>query len=316
MKDSFGLFAGGDPAPVSLKSQHWKGILDGLLFTYTQTLVYRNIQNEPLEISYRFPMSWNTVLTDFSAEVNGVVLNARPISTKVTEFKNKKAPEADGMPLMLKCSDDSDGVCTADLGSLKPGEEVKLMLSFAKVVRFEHGNVSISIPANTEGCSSNGREEEFLSLRTDDDVSAVHYPASAEFEIRGPAADAAVTCPDHYAKFSKKEGALYASILCVAPYRDITLLCEGVAPFADAKFARKADGTVASLVTSVYKPDVVSQTGSLRLRILVDGSGSMEGAPIFQAKTAVLNVLGKLKDGDEITFSYFGESCISKSFPM
>jgi Ca-activated chloride channel family protein len=311
MIDSFGLLAGGRPAPFSLKSLHWKGTLDGLLFTYTVTQLYKNTTETPLEISYSFPMSWNSVLTDFAAEINGEVLHAEPMRKKDAEARYEKALEKGDLPLMLECSDPANGVCTANLGCLKPGEEVKLLLTFAQVLRFELGRVRISIPTVVgDRYSADGRQGALLPHQNVTQNVLANYPASAEIEICGPVADSSVTCSNHIASFEKKDGVLTVRIAQATPNRDITLLCEGVVPFADAKFAKKTDGTAASLITSVYKPETAASKKALRLKILADCSGSMNGIPIYQAKAALRDLMEELREEDEITFSRFGSGCV------
>lgn len=111
-------------ANIPLKSIQWKGEVDGPLFRYQSVQNYENSTDDTIEISYSFPLPYGkSVITSFSAEINGVVRHACALLKKKAEETYEDAMESGDSPVMLKIEEQD--FCTASLGNLRPGERPK-----------------------------------------------------------------------------------------------------------------------------------------------------------------------------------------------
>ena len=121
MKSNIGLeneFGGS----VSLNSVHIEGKLEGLLLTMQVSQCYRNDNDETIEATYTFPAGWGANLLGFSVTLNGKQMQAIALAKKKAEENYEKAITDGDTPVMLEKS--PLGLYTANLGNLKPNEEV------------------------------------------------------------------------------------------------------------------------------------------------------------------------------------------------
>ncbi len=302
----FGLFdAQGSADTTTLTSLSWIGRIDGLLMTWTAAQRYRNTSRSEIEVVYTFPLAWSTVVTEFAAVVNGSRLVARPLERPAAEAVYEKAIGDGDTPLMLECSDPSNGVATANLGNLRPGDEVELRISFARVLTLMDETVRADIPTVVAPrYSGRGGQGGLLPHERVVTSLAADYPASARITVSGPLARARIECQNHRTAVRQTPaGELEISIPQCAPDRDLALLFTGVAPFGEAVFAEK-DGKAAGLVTTILPRR--NEAGAAHVRVLVDCSGSMCGLSIQKAREAVAALASSLRPEDTLTLTAFG----------
>ena len=133
----------GAPAPV-LTGVTASGRLNGVLFDLALRQTYRNASDRNLEVVYTFPLPCQAVLLAFASELNGERKEGVITAKREAERQYEEALLKGDAPVMLEALD--GGLYTANLGNLKPGDEIVLEVRFAQLLAFEQGRLRLTIP--------------------------------------------------------------------------------------------------------------------------------------------------------------------------
>ena len=133
-----------DAAPPVLTSVQANGRLDAVLFELTLRQTYRNQSAQVLEVVYTFPLPHQSVLLGFASELNGERQDGTIVAKREAERQYEEALADGDAPVMLEAV--ADGMHTANIGNLKPGDEIVLEVRFAQLLAFEQGRLRVAIP--------------------------------------------------------------------------------------------------------------------------------------------------------------------------
>ena len=133
-----------DGQAVTLKSVHIEGRLAGLMLVMKSRQAYRNDGKSNLETVYTFPVPWGATLLALNAEIAGHRLAGTVLEKKQATERYEQAIDAGDTPIMVEQS--APGLYTANLGNLQPGEEAVIEIEHAQLLRFEQGQIRITIP--------------------------------------------------------------------------------------------------------------------------------------------------------------------------
>ena len=197
----------GGACPISLKSLEWNIKAHDLFVTCLARQHYRNESKETLEIVYSFPLSWNCAVTGFGAVLNGERLVAKAFEKRIAEEKYESHLEKGDKPMMLEV-DQKLGICTANLGNMKPGDEVTLEITWAKMAVWDSGTVRIMVPSMVdERYDRHGGQGGLLPHQQVEGNFLAEYPCKVRYELSGILADGTVSMPSHTCKVSHETGA-------------------------------------------------------------------------------------------------------------
>ena len=144
MKNDYPSLVTADGNSVVLRSVHAKGRLDGVLLSMTLRQVFRNDRTANLEVTYTFPLAWGAVLLELEATLGGKRMAGQVMARREARERYEDAVEKGDAPVMVEKA--SGGVFSASLGSLKPGEEAVIELTYAQLLSFEQGRIRLVVP--------------------------------------------------------------------------------------------------------------------------------------------------------------------------
>jgi Ca-activated chloride channel family protein len=297
-----------DGQAVSLKSVHIEGRLDGLMLTMKSRQTYRNTAKVNLETVYTFPLPWGETLMALRAEIDGHRLAGTVMEKTQAMARYEQAIDDGDTPIMVERS--ARGLYTANLGNLKPGEEAVIEIEHAQLLRFEQGQIRITVPTTVAPRYGDAHAAGGLAAHESVDASMlVEYPLTLQILLTGDAARAAVHSPSHaIATTARDDGTLVSATHGAFLDRDLVVLIEGLASLS---FATVVPDGEAFAVLASFCPDMAPQArDALRLSVLVDCSGSMGGDSIGSARKALHEVLKELAPADCITYSRFGSDVV------
>jgi len=300
-----GLFSSKGKA-MSLQSVKAEGRLSGLLLDMTVRQTYRNDTRKTLETVYTFPLAWGAVLLDLNVEIAGKRLEGVVLERKEAEERYEEAISEGDSPVMLEKS--SDGLYTANLGNLKPGEEAVIEFRFAQLLRYEQGRIRLSVP--TTIAPRYGDAEIDGGIKPHEAVESdilVEYPFELTLTLASDVAKGVVESPSHTIQTRCQGDELVVSMTRNAFLdRDFVLTVDGLEGRSMAAIAQDGEHHV---VLASFCPKVAEAAPSaINLKILVDCSGSMAGDSIESAKQALHQVLAELDPADRISYSRFGSN--------
>ena len=297
-----------DGNQVALKGVHVEGQLEGLLLTMKLRQQYRNNTGRNLETVYTFPLAFGATLLGLNVEIGGRRLHGTVIGAPEARVRYEAALEDGDTPVMVEKA--SDGLFTANLGNLMPGESVVIELEYAQLLRFEQGRIRLTVPTVIAQRYGDPQAKGRLKPHETADVDLLaEYAFSLRLRLLGAIARAQVSCPSHRISTAlTNDGVDVVLERGGLLDRDFILTLENLWGFSCA--TRAADGTQIAVLAS-FCPDLGPQTPQpVALKVLVDCSGSMAGDSIESAKRALHDILQQLSKDDYFAYSRFGSTVV------
>ncbi len=289
---------------ATLQSVQIEGRLDGLLLSMTTRQHYKNTGKTNLEAVYTFPLPYGATLLGLNAEIDGHRLQGTVLEKKQATQRYEKAIDDGDTPVMVERSD--SGLYTANLGNLQAGETAVIEIEYAQLLRFEQGQIRITVP--TTVAPRYGDSHKSGGLAAHEGVEAnllVEYPLTVKITLTGEMAQAAVQSPSHAVALSRENDAMVVKLADGAFLdRDFVLLLQGLQGKSFVTVA--PDGDQFAVLAS-FCPTLTEQAAQpLVLKMLVDCSGSMGGDSIAAAKVAMHEIMKEMTEQDWISYSRFG----------
>ena len=285
-----------------------KGSVDGLLFELGVEQRYRNPSATNIEAVYTFPLPSGAVLLDFDVTLGDKLLTGVVVERKAAEKQYEDAIDKGDTAIMLERA--GDGLCTVNLGNLMAGEEATIRYRYAQLLRFEHGSVRLTVPtviAPRYGDPAQGGLQPHQAPVTD---LAVEYPFALSLELRGAIATGTIASPSHQiATACTKDGVTVTLARTAWLDRDFVLTASGLPAQSLATVAKDGDGYVALASFCADVPKDADEL-PLRLKLVVDCSGSMNGDSIEAAKRALHRIFAGLTPADRFSFTRFGSNVV------
>jgi len=304
--------------PVVLQSVRAEGRLEGMLLSMSLRQTFRNDTRANIEVTYTFPLAWGAVLLGLAATLGGKRMAGQVVARQEARKQYEDAVEKGDAPIMVEQA--QGGVFSASLGSLRPGEEAVIELSYAQLLSFEQGRVRLVVPTTIAPRYGNAVTEGGLAP---DQTAApdllAEYPFGLSLTLTGAWAKAHVNSPTHPIRQQpQKDGDQDLLTIDLQRHawldRDFVLLLEGLAgqSFAIAgPDAFSGEGHTAVILSDCPRfptPPQEAPATPLCLKILVDCSGSMAGQSMELAREALGELTHNLCATDLVAFSRFGSS--------
>lgn len=311
---------------VVLRSVHAHGRLEGLLMSMTLRQVFRNDQSKNLEVTYTFPLAWGAVLLGLEATIGEKRMTGLVMARREARERYEEAIEKGDAPIMVEKA--QGGVFSASLGSLKPGEEAVVEITYAQLLSFEQDRIRLVVPTTIAPRYGDAVKQAGLQP---DQVAAPDLLAEHRFglsvTITGSLAQARIGSPTHSVTQQRHQDArgdtgveagvdagveaVTVSLQAQARLdRDFVLLLEGLEgrSFAIAGPDNRSGESHQALIASYCPALPTTSPAPLRLKILVDCSGSMAGQSMEQARGALRPLAAQLMPQDQVSYTRFGST--------
>lgn len=317
----------GDASPTGSTGLTLQGVdvqarLDGLLLRTTLRQRYRNSTGRLIETVYTFPLAHGASLMGLSVTLGDKRLSGAVIEKQQATQRYEQAIDEGDTPVLVEQS--APGLYTANLGNLQDGEEATIELEYAQLLRFEQGQLRLSVP--TVVAPRYGQPQAQGGLAPHESTEAdwqARYPFTLTLDITGLAAQARLSSPSHRIEVqpvAPDQGAPGQTETVRVTLgqggwldRDFVLRLDGLEGQAFCVTALDGDETQpqAQAVLASFCPRLpAQQLVPLSLKILVDCSGSMGGDSIEQARRALHEVGQWLEPADRIAYFRFGGQCV------
>lgn len=296
------------PAPV-LQGVQAEGRLDGVLFELCVRQSYRNTSEEVLEVVYTFPLPSQGVLLGFASELNGKRMEGAITARREAEARYEAALAEGDAPVMLEAL--QDGLHTANIGNLKPGEQIVLEVRFAQLLRFEQGRLRLAIPTTIAPRFGNASAAGLQPQQVPQVSMQAEHVLQLAITVAGSLARASIECPTHAIRQSHAADSVRIELANQAWLdRDVVLIVQPAELRAGlALQAKDATNEEAPLLhMAALAPWETPARERINLRLLVDCSGSMGGDSIQSAREALASAVATLRPQDSVSLSRFGSS--------
>jgi Ca-activated chloride channel family protein len=281
------------------------GRVSGLFFELTVEQRYRNATGRNIEAVYSFPLPWGAELMSLEFDLGGRTLAGTVVPRKVGEERYEGAIDAGDTAVLLERA--ANGIYTANVGNLMPGESAVVRYRYAQLLRLEKGHVRLTVPTVIAPRYGDAESQAGLAPHQVPASSLlVDYPFEIAIAIDGPLASGAVSSPSHAVAVTRTEDGIELRLARSSQLdRDFVVEIGALKGRAFGSLCRDADGWVA--LASFCPTFPKSGTRPARTaKILVDCSGSMNGSSIEAARRALHAILSELEFEDRFSLSRFG----------
>ena len=261
-----------------------------------------------LEVVYTFPLPLNAVLLDLEVRLGGKTLKGVVVEKSTGEARYEEALDKGNTAILLEQA--GDGLYTVNFGNLMAGEEATIAYRYAERLHFEHGSVRLTIPTVIAPRYGDPKAAGLQPHQVPTHDLALGYPFALTLELLGPVALGTLTSPSHGIAVSPIDGGMVVTLTGGAQLdRDFVLVAGDLAARSLAVVARDGDEYVAMASFCAQVPPHQAEA-PLRLKLLLDCSGSMGGDSIAAAKRALHEILSRLQPQDRFSLSRFGSHVV------
>ncbi|MBX3264973.1 MAG: VWA domain-containing protein, partial [Labilithrix sp.] len=290
---------------------------------------YRNDEARPIEAVYTFPLPSKAALVGFSMTVAGRRMEGE-VHEREEAFRRYDDAVAAGHGGAL-LEQERPNVFTANVGNLLPGEETILEIQYVEPLLADEGAVRWSIPTlvapryvpGPPGGDRTGHGVADPTSRVPDadrispPIGAVRYGLALDLtfdlgvalEVESPSHAVVVSHQGNKARvtFSQREVPLDRDVVVTAFARSEEAT---VAPIASAITHRALgeDGVLALTLVPDLGAGQARRTSRSDVVFLLDRSGSMGGASMPEARTALRLCLRQLREGDRFAILAFDDA--------
>lgn len=306
MSEPIGLVAR-DGQVIALRGVEVDACILGLVAETTLVQRYRNDTTTHLEVAYTFPLPVEGVLLDFVATLGGRTHRGQVMPRREAEQNYERAVEQGDAAFRLQKV--RDGLYTATLGNLKPGEEVEIRLRFGETLRWQAGRLRYRVP--TVIAPRYGEPTGMQPWQRPVTDLGVEYAFALRVQVLGDLARAAFECPTHRVAFSTAENATTLTLIGAACLDRDFVLDIRTGELSSLGASAEALGTPVALVNLLPPALQPEQTSARDTVLLIDCSGSMAGDSIAHAKAGVILALKNLNPDDRFAVIGFGSTTLA-----
>jgi Ca-activated chloride channel family protein len=288
--------------------------LRDLLAEVTVAQTYRNDEKASIEAVYTFPLPLDAVLLDLSVTIGGRKLKGAVVEKKAAEARYEDAIADGNAAVMLEQLE--PGLYTMNVGNLLPGETAVIAFTYAVTYRWAGDNLRMLIPTTI---APRYGESHFQPHQAPDHSLTVENQFSLQVEVFGSLREARFECPSHQVTLTTASDKTTIALIGAKASMDRDFILNVKAPQAAHSFAlcgvdgagdeaadagRKDGAAVMASFQPVFPG--LRQRRALKLAVVIDCSGSMQGDSITQAKQALAGILDGMQRGDRMTIVAFG----------
>ncbi len=262
---------------------------------------FLNDSTYALEGTYIFPLPEDAAISDFSMWVDGKKLEGRVLDKNEARQIYESIVRSQRDPALLEYV--GRNAFQARIFPIPPQSEKRVEIEYSQIIKADAGLVRYVYPLNTEKFSPKPLKNVSVtvSVKSNAAIKAIYSPSHnvsvtrrGEYEARVGYEDANVR-PD-------RDFVLYYSVT----QDDIGLNLISYKPFDSAQ-GGSGDGFFVMLVAPKVEVDT-RQVIAKDVILVLDVSGSMQGAKIDQAKRALGYVLDQLNPNDRFNIETFSTS--------
>jgi len=281
---------------------------------------YENVEKQPIEAVYVFPLPTESTLVGFVMECAGRRVQG-VVKEREEAFRAYDDATLAGHGAAL-VEQERANVFTASVGNLLPGETTVVEVEYVQRLRASEGALRVMIPTLVApryipGTPSGDRTAHGAAEPTDQvpdadrispRIADVDYRVGLDLTLH-VGARAEVSSPSHKLTTTRDGERVRVSFAGERLDRDIVIVAEGTAeaPLQTVVTHKKGDvGTLCfSRVIDLFDPN--AKPAPLEVVFVLDRSGSMGGSSIEEARKALRLCLRQLREGDAFSIIAFDD---------
>jgi len=295
-------------ARVALEAVEVEATIRGMLAEASLTQRYRNLEADPIEVVYTFPLPLDAVLLELAVELNGERLRGVVRARAAAESEYEEAIEEGHSAVLLEQLE--PGLYTVNLGNLHGGEQAVVRVRYAQLLRWQGETLRFHLPTTVAPRYGDPAGAGLAPHQVPEHALEAGYRFALRLRIEGALARAAFECPSHPLAVSDGEGWRELALAGAAARMDRDFVLVLREPAGAASQALVADAEEGRMVLASFHPRIPREAPAAPrcVKLVLDCSGSMAGDSIVQARAALAEILGLLGPADWFQVVTFGSN--------
>lgn len=292
---------------VPLQSLDIRGHLERALAHIELVQRFRNPEEINVEAVYTFPLPVEAVLLGLSVRIADRTLVGKVAPREHAEAQYEQALSDGHTAVMLEQVE--PGLFTLNLGNLMAGESAEIVLRYALPLRWEGDRLRLSLPTTLAPRYGDAARAGVQPHQMSEADALAEYPFRLTLCVAGEVEAAMVSSPTHRIRTTRDAAGLHVGIADDSGFADrdfVLLLRAAVEAQSGLRLAR--DGGNDVIAHAVFRVPERRADRPIRLKILVDCSGSMAGDSMALAKALAMRALDRLGTRDAFSLTAFGST--------
>eukprot|EP01112_Ceratiomyxa_fruticulosa_P009185 TRINITY_DN2395_c0_g1_i2.p1 TRINITY_DN2395_c0_g1~~TRINITY_DN2395_c0_g1_i2.p1 ORF type:complete len:918 (+),score=260.17 TRINITY_DN2395_c0_g1_i2:845-3598(+) len=285
-----------------------------LLVDYTAEVTikqrYENVESNPIEAVYNFPLQEKAVVTSFEAEIDGRVVVGKIQEKEQARNTYDDAISAGHGAYLLEESKEKPNIFQASIGNLPPQKDVVITLRYVSELQVTaEKNIQFVLPT-TSGFPNAKVGEKFPLPKFPHEKSTVSNDLNVEIFLEMSSPIKSITSDDHKITVEQQSETLSKVVLLnegLPLSTNLSLDIALVSPhLAAVKVQNSTDGQKVAMI-SLF-PDQTNEDNVVytEMIFLIDRSGSMEGTKIYNVRSTMELFLRSIPEGTLFNIVGFG----------
>lgn len=278
--------------------------LTGHIAQVSVVQTFRNDAEEPIEVTYRFPLPENAAVSQMRMVVDGRVIESRVMTRQGARATYEQAKHEGHAAALLE--QERRNIFTQSLANIPPGEEIDVEIEYVQTLSYDAGLYEFVFPMVIGPRYDGGKASDFD--RINPSVIGEGMRRGDDFEIAVTARTGRAIdrwwVPTHEVDTKVTNGALHVELQEADERvnRDFVLRYGVAGSKAQATMflGPRDDRHRGHFALVVHPPDLDVDTlvGRREFFLVIDRSGSMSGEPLALAKETLRRVLSHLRPVD------------------
>lgn len=300
----YGLYNGQEiqNSDVILRQVSINGNVCGEFAEFSIAQMYENKGESHIDGVYIFPIPDTAVITGFEAMLGGKTLKALVEDKRETEKMFLEGVEKGLNPITIESYEEN--IFKISIGSIMPGETVKITVSYLDQLLFENNKFKLYLPAITSPKNINEEEEEA-------NIENKDYKFNFNLLIES-LSKLNISSPSHEISIQSENDTVYRVTLDKEEKLDknFTLIMEENKnnEYSGMLYRYDEDDKGILYLRIIPKLEASPEDSSKNYIFLMDLSESMEGYKFEEAKDALELCIRNLDDGDTFNLIAFSEN--------
>ena len=299
----YGLYHGQEiqDSDVILRQVSINGNVCGEFAEFSIAQMYENKGESHIDGVYIFPIPDTAVITGFEAMLGGKTLKALVEDKRETEKMFLEGVQNGLNPITIESYEEN--IFKISIGSIMPGETVKITVSYLDQLLFENNKFKLYIPAITS--PKNINEEEEINIESKDYKFNFNMLIESLSKLN-------ISSPSHKINIQNENDTLYRVTLHKEEKLDknFTLIMEEGKnnEYSGMLYRYDEEDKGILYLRIIPKLEAASEDTSKKYIFLMDLSESMEGYKFEEAKDALELCIKNLDQGDTFNLIAFSEN--------
>ena len=294
---------------VALQSVAVEAVFSNLLCSTTMTQVYKNLEKNPIEAVYTFPLASRAVLLGLNIMIGGRELQGVVVEKASAEEQYEEAITDGNTAIMVEQV--QPGLYTMNVGNILASEEVRISICFSELYTWQGQNLRFHLPTTIAPRYGDPERAGLQPHQTPEYDLLANNRFHLKLTLSGILAKARLNSPSHQIAVSESSDATVVTLASgeASMDRDFILNITLAETIQDTVLIdRDYDGGFVALASFVPKLPVPDSIPPKSIKIVIDCSGSMNGDSIAQAREAMSEILCQLRPEDFFNILAFGSS--------